>query len=311
MKRLLVIAALMIGGCGGPAPAGSTSVGSPPPSPSLAPISSPQASAVPTAASGATAVPVTPTPSTGASQEHIAHVVAALDELSGMINTYSGDDLVTKTSAWLLAESNWLTENLEEIGAGGGPFSEYTDEMLLGLQALGDGSDYQPSLLALLALREDIAALSESPIATPAPTELNTYKPGDAIDVTTNGEPWATITVSKVSTKKKYDGPYNFDDTPARGNVYIQVFVTYVAKADGVDYNPYDWQIFADGTAVDGSAFVSNGPTPDLRSGSLPKGRKAAGWLVFEVPARGRVLMSYGNTFGDEPPVFEIVLRAK
>jgi hypothetical protein len=76
-----------------------------------------------------------------------------------------------------------------------------------------------------------------------------------------------------------------------------------------VDYNPYDWQVFADGEAVDNSAFVMNGPKPDLSSGSLPKGRVAKGYVVYEVPAKGQVLMSYGGTFSSEAPVFEVVIR--
>jgi len=39
-------------------------------------------------------------------------------------------------------------------------------------------------------------------------------------------------------------------------------------------------------------------------------GRIAEGWLVYEVPAEGEVLMSYGGNFGDAP-VFEVVLREK
>jgi hypothetical protein len=43
-----------------------------------------------------------------------------------------------------------------------------------------------------------------------------------------------------------------------------------------------------------------------------PKGRKASGWLVYEVPAKGQILLSYkGNMFSDAAPVFEVVLRSK
>jgi hypothetical protein len=79
---------------------------------------------------------------------------------------------------------------------------------------------------------------------------------------------------------------------------------------NGVDYNPFDFQIFVDGQAVDSWAFVINGPEPALSSGTLPEGRSAEGWLVYEVPAAGEVLLSYsGNMFLDEAPVFEVVLR--
>ncbi len=40
------------------------------------------------------------------------------------------------------------------------------------------------------------------------------------------------------------------------------------------------------------------------------RGRSAEGWLIFEVPPTGRVLLSYsGNMLLDEEPVFEVVLQ--
>lgn len=128
--------------------------------------------------------------------------------------------------------------------------------------------------------------------------------------MTTNGDPWAEITVSKVKVVRKYDGPYNLDDVPAKGNVYIQAFVTYHALDNGVDYNPFDWQVFVAGEAADNTSYVSNGPKPELASGTLPKGRKASGWVVYEVAAKGEVRMSYGGgSFSNEAPVFEVVIR--
>ena len=154
---------------------------------------------------------------------------------------------------------------------------------------------------------------TEVPADTPDPTieepSTTVYRAGDVINVTINGDPWADITVSKVKVVRKYDGPYNLDDIPAKGSVYIQAFVTYVAKTDGVDYNPYDWQVFAAGEAVDNSTYVSNGPTPELSSGTLPSGRKASGWVVYEVPAKGEVRISYGGVFSNDAPVFEVIIR--
>lgn len=156
---------------------------------------------------------------------------------------------------------------------------------------------------------------SVAPTDTPDPTDTPEpvtaeYKPGDVITITTNGDPWAEIVISKVKVVAKYDGPYNLDDVPAKGNVYIQAFVTYTALDNGVDYNPFDWQVFVGGEAAD-NTYVSNGPTPTLDSGTLPKGRKASGWVVHEVAAKGEVRMSYGGTFSNEAPVFEVIIRAK
>jgi hypothetical protein len=133
-------------------------------------------------------------------------------------------------------------------------------------------------------------------------------QPGESVTVTRDGADWARITVSKVAIKDRYAGQY-YSDTPAAGNVYIEAWVSYEALVDGVDYNPFDWQVFVGGVAADNFTFVANGPEPTLSSGSLPKGRKAEGWVVYEVAETGQVLMSYGQTFGNEPPVFEVVLR--
>jgi hypothetical protein len=42
----------------------------------------------------------------------------------------------------------------------------------------------------------------------------------------------------------------------------------------------------------------------------LPKSRKASGWVVYEVPAKGEVRMSYGGSFSNEAPIFEVIIRS-
>jgi hypothetical protein len=150
------------------------------------------------------------------------------------------------------------------------------------------------------------------PTAEPTPEGPTQFKPGDTITVTQNDEPWAEIVVAGVDVVRKYEGGY-FDDTPEiKGNRFIQAKITYKALQDGVDYNPFDWQVFANGEAVDNWSLVTNGPEPQLNSGTLPEGRKASGWVVYEVPAKGKILLSYsGNMFLDEAPIFEVVLRQK
>lgn len=177
-----------------------------------------------------------------------------------------------------------------------------------GLQELQD-TIVQADVDVWKALQDGLASCAGP---TPSPTDISDepkrFQPGDPIDVTSNDEPWATITISGVKQVKKYDGEY-LDDKPAKGNIYIQLKVTYLALTDGVDYNPFDWQVFVAGEAVDDFTYVSEGPTPELGSGTLPEGRKASGWLVYEVPIKGEVLLSYGGSFSNEAPVFEVVLR--
>jgi hypothetical protein len=142
------------------------------------------------------------------------------------------------------------------------------------------------------------------------PTTL-TYAVGDVINITQDSDPWAEFTVLEV--KQKFVDPAGyFNDKPqTKGYVFLTADVRYDALTDGVDYNPFDFQIFVDGLAVETFAYASNGPKPELSSGTLPSGRSAQGWLLYEVPATGKVLLSYGaNMFTSGPPVFEVVLRA-
>ena len=88
----------------------------------------------------------------------------------------------------------------------------------------------------------------------------------------------------------------------------MQVSVKYVSSQDGADYNEFDWEVYADRRQLDNYAFAINGPEPDLGSGSLPKGRTAEGWLLYEVPPSGEIVLSYAPNFNG-PPVFGVVLR--
>jgi hypothetical protein len=147
------------------------------------------------------------------------------------------------------------------------------------------------------------------PTTPPEQTGPKTFSVGYKVTLTSDtDDQWAYVTIDKVSQHKTYGSGY-LVDKPKKGNIFIQARVTYEAIVDGVDYNPYDWQVFVDGTAVENTSFVYSGPDPSLSSGSLPAGRKASGWVIYEVPINGEVRMSYGNTYGDTPPVFEVVIR--
>jgi hypothetical protein len=190
--------------------------------------------------------------------------------------------------------------------------------MLAGCTAAGGPAIPPASVGPTLTLAPTVApstpVATEEPAtpdpATPAPTPdgPTTYKAGETIHLTQDGDAWADVTVSKVQVVAKYDGAYS-DDKPAKGHVFIQALVTYVATVNGVDYNPYDWQVFVAGEAVTDTTFVMYGPKTELSSGTLPAGRKASGYVVYEVPAKGDVRMSYGNMFGNDAPVFEVIIR--
>jgi hypothetical protein len=149
------------------------------------------------------------------------------------------------------------------------------------------------------------------PTAEPTPVS-STFAVGDVITITEGGDPWADFTVLEVQQATEFVDPEGyFNDTPqTAGYVYLAAHVQYTALVDGVDYNPFDFQVFVDGRAIDGYAFALNGPQPELSSGTLPATRVADGWILYEVPPTGEVLLSYsGNVFSNDAPVFEVVLR--
>ena len=166
--------------------------------------------------------------------------------------------------------------------------------------ATDDGANAQPT--------DGPAASSAGEPSTPAEAPKR-FAVGDVIVVSKDDVDWAEITVTEASTVPEYEGEFA-NDTPADGNVYLQVFVHYKALTDGVAYNPLDWSLFVDNVAIDDFTFVVNGPDPTLGSGDLPNGREAEGWMVHEIPATGEAVLSWsGITFFDDPPVFEVVVR--
>ena len=156
----------------------------------------------------------------------------------------------------------------------------------------------------------DVAYTAAPVVAdTPAPTGPAVYKAGDTVTVQQNGSDWAKIGISGVKVVGSYKGSYYTDTPKTKGDVFIQAKVTYQALTDGVTYNPFDWSVFCAGTAVDSFTILINGPTPELNSGTLPNGKNASGYVVYEVAAKGEVDMYYGGAFGGTP-VFEVIIRA-
>jgi hypothetical protein len=146
--------------------------------------------------------------------------------------------------------------------------------------------------------------------ATPTlPAGPLTVALGQTVPIECGGDPCMDVTVAKVAFATRYRDPEGYyDDTPrTSGYVYMAVYVTYKATGPNADYNEFDWAIYIDDVAGQSSTYVSNGPTPELQSGQLPDGKSAVGWIVYEVPAKGRITISYqpGRT-----SIFEVQLRA-
>jgi len=151
-------------------------------------------------------------------------------------------------------------------------------------------------------------AAQDSGAPTPAPSGPKIHQVGDTITVAHNGADWAKITVSDVSTSASYPGALA-DKPRTAGNIFIAARVTYEALAQGVSFNPYDWQAYCQGVAAD-HHVVLYGPSPGLDSGHLGNGKKATGFVVFEVAPKGEVRLSYAAVSLSKTPMFEVVIRA-
>jgi hypothetical protein len=87
----------------------------------------------------------------------------------------------------------------------------------------------------------------------------------------------------------------------------VAIDVLYRATGPEATYNMFDWGVFVDDSAAE-QASALGGPKPELSSGDLPQGKKVAGWIIYEVPGKGRVVVSYMPTHDS---IFEVVLRPK
>jgi hypothetical protein len=153
-----------------------------------------------------------------------------------------------------------------------------------------------------------LGAASHGGTPTLAPSGAKTYQIGDTVTVTRNGADWAKVTVSDVSSAASYPGALA-DKPGTTGNIFIAARVTYEALAQGVSFNPYDWQANCQGVAAD-HHVVLYGPSPGLDSGHLGNGKKATGFIVFEVAPNGEVRLSYTAASLSKTPMFEVVIRA-
>lgn len=158
MKRLIVIALLVVG-CGGGGAASSEALVSDAPS-----------------AAPATAGPST-APTAGVPPEiadAAVHVVTAIDELTAIMSTGEGLD------AWLGREGTYVADNYTTLSSRSA-LSDYADAMQAALEAFTTDGDVVGTLLAIVALRGDIVPLLPAgaviPVFTPAPATPVPVKP--------------------------------------------------------------------------------------------------------------------------------------
>ena len=129
-----------------------------------------------------------------------------------------------------------------------------------------------------------------------------TFRVGDAVTVNRAGQPWALVSVVEVQQADR-------GRPLVPGNVFLSARVRIQALADQVPYSQFLFQPFVAGAPLDRTAAAVQGQRP-LTSGTLQQGHTAEGWLVYEVPAAGQLVLGYGgNAFIGEAPFFEVVLR--
>jgi hypothetical protein len=115
------------------------------------------------------------------------------------------------------------------------------------------------------------------------------------ITVTTD-EGAAEVRVLSVKRETKSLGSYG--DAPQNGT-YVLVDVEYVVTSGTFDYNPFDWNVRdSEGHTFDGAAGSMSGYEGNtLRSGTIAKGSKARGIVVFDAP-KGPLSLEYSQGFG-------------
>jgi hypothetical protein len=89
----------------------------------------------------------------------VAHIVAAIDELA----MADADEIIE----WFNREGEWIAAELDVAFVENEAVSAYTDQTLAALQKMGDGDyDLTDEVDAILALRDDIAALAPGAVPT-------------------------------------------------------------------------------------------------------------------------------------------------
>ena len=157
---------------------------------------------------------------------------------------------------------------------------------------------------------EEPAASEEPATDEPAAAAPDRYEPGTTVIVTKEDEDFVEITVFDVSTAERYEGDVVDDEPQTPGNVFIQAQVEYHALVDDTAYNALDWRLVVDGAEQPSFTFVLNGPEPELGSGVLVADESATGWLIYEVPPEGEVVIQWGDIIVfQDGPVFEVLLR--
>lgn len=150
-----------------------------------------------------------------------------------------------------------------------------------------------------VTITEEAAPTQTEPDADSPPSSLKIGGPGVTASDTDGAASVAVLSV-KRETKAlgEYDGP------PKQGN-YVIFDIVYTGTQGAFNYNPFDWTVRdPDGRAYDADAgFGFEGQS--LHSGTLAKGSKARGFVIFDAP-KGPLMLEYSPSFMGPPATWTV-----
>jgi hypothetical protein len=129
--------------------------------------------------------------------------------------------------------------------------------------------------------------------------------PDEPLVGTARGVERVEIRLTEVEGRDSFFGAASNDIAPP-DRMYLQLLVTYRALVDDVTIDPADWTLLASGVPA-AEADVANAPVPKLAPSVLGRHETASGYLVFDVPIQGELVLLY-DPGGTADPL-EVTLR--
>ena len=220
--------------------------------------------------------------------------VLAVTVMTGLGISGCGSSIDDAVKAPVTVTAPGTTVTVSATGAGGAGTT-------VSVTATVTGSAAETVTETVTESADRVDSSSTSSTSSSNPTGL---KVGGAALTATSDDGAGTISVLSVQRKTAGSGEYS--DPPKNGN-YLLIDVSYLCTTGKFEYNPFDWKIRdQDGRTFDSSgAFSSGYDDSALHSGTIAKGAKARGVLVFDAP-KGAVTLEYGDGYDEAPASWDI-----